>query len=361
MPVSHRRLPLVLACFLLLFNSASLLLAQSTGDAPIPLALNRTVSGELSGIGDTVTYSFEVPVGEDAVVSYQADRMVLDSYCIRIITAASEESECHTEGGGGEGAVSPVRLIPATNRPNARQTVEVTLRRPLDGVARYSLTVYPVPLQYLTLGQTIAVDQERDLPYRVYTLDADPAQPFTIQIEDSDANGDFLWAASEPYQPNFPAITDGRLVFPQDVDGAWSDGLGSIQLYYLGGQTFRVLIAATNDYAIHSTALDAQPIDAGQPLTATVSYRQPLQVFRLNTTPGNAATLQAQLTDGTGANIVAYTTDMPFGDRLVLNEDQPSGTIERAVARGDLFVKVQIPVQFTRSAASVTLDWQPDI
>ena len=358
MAASSRRL--ALAFLVLLFSSATLLLAQTTDEAPIPLEFNQTVNGELSGIGDTITYSFEVPVGEDVVVSYQADGMVLDSYCMNIVTAASDERECYTEGGGGEGAVSPVRLIAATNRPNARQTVEVTLRRPLDGVARYALTVYPVPLQYLTLRQTITVDQERDLPYRVYTLDADPAQPFTIQIEDNDATGDFLWVASEPYQPNFPAISRERLVFLPDVDGAWSDGLGFVQLYYLGGQTFRVLIAASNDYTIHSTALDVQPIDAGQPMTATVSYRQPIQVFRLNTTPGRAGSIQAQLTDGTGANIVAYTTDIPFGDRLVLNEDQPSGTIEHAIARGDLFVKVQIPVQFTRSAASVTLEWQPD-
>jgi hypothetical protein len=215
-----------------------------------------------------MTYTFDVPVDQGIVIAKEANKVVLASYCMRITTPSTEYGECYSEGGGGgDGPVSTTFIIPAINVPDARQTVELPLTRPLDSLASYQLTAYPITPRILVLGQSILTNPVTSQPYQLYALDTEPNQSFTVQVEDGSVEGDFLWvAAYPPFLGEFVTLSEERQLFPQNLDFASRehnpDGITRLQLYYLGGNSFRVFVEATGcaagrvrQYRLHAHAV----------------------------------------------------------------------------------------------------------
>jgi hypothetical protein len=290
---------------------------------------------------------------------------------MRITTPSTEYGECYNEGGGGgDGPISTVFLIPATNVPDARQTVELSFTRPLDGLASYQLTAYPITPQNLVLGQSILTNPATSQPYQLYALDTEPNQLFTVQIEENSVEGDFLWvAAYPPLLGKLVTLSEERQLFPQTLDFASRErnphGITQLILYYLGGNSFRVLVKATGSYALLPTPLQVQSLDEHTEFTVTVSYQVPVQIIRLDTNSGDIAEINIQVTDGTGAQVAVYPEDKVRSDYLSLGTSSMygpfplSGTIECAVETdSDLVVVVHIPLEFTRSQATVKVEWE---
>jgi hypothetical protein len=351
-------------------------LAQGATPTPTPvpamlLPLNETVRGQLRGVGDNVTYRFDVPFDQDIVIALDANKFILMGYCVHVTGPSSNDDGCQKNGGGGgDGPVAYWFDIPATNRPDTRQTIELTLTRPLDGTARYQLKAYPLTPQPLTLGQSIEVRSAASQGYHVYTLDADPTQPFTIQIEDAAVDGDFLWVAHQPYLADPATLAEDRQLFPQRLDGAERasnpKGIQWLELYYLGGNVFRVVVYSGGSYSLYATPLLVQSLPENSTLMVTISYRTPLQVVRLDTRRGDVANIRFRVIAGTGALVGIYTQGNLVGNSLALGTKSVTGslfpldgTIQRAVdTDSDLYVVVQVPYEFTRSQVRVQMEWQ---
>jgi hypothetical protein len=91
----------------------------------------------------------------------------------------------------------------------------------------------------------------------------------------------------------------------------------------------------------------------------------PVQIIRLDTTSGDVAEINIQVTEGTGAQVAVYPEDSLWGDVLSLGTGGNygpfplSGTIERTVdTDSDLIVFVHIPIDFTRDRATVKVEWE---
>ncbi len=335
---------------------------------PAPLMPGEPVSGQLAS-GASVTYRAELPAGQDAVVTVEASRVVaLRQICVQ--AAEDGEPACYNRGGGGgDGPISTLDFIPARDGAGEGQAIELTLGRPASmlGTSRYTVTLYAVAPAELALDEPLSVTPDAGEPYQVYTLAADPDQPFTVEIEDAAAEGAFLWVAHQPYQSGFITPADEPLLEADRLDSAARadnpGGIAYLGLYYLGGRTFRVLVGAEGPYDLHPAAVDVQPLAAGEPLEVTASYRAPVQVVRLLADEGEAATIRAEVVEGVGALVRAYTADHPFGTGPALGvgangaELPLSGTIADAVSPGALFVAVQVPFEFTRDEVRVTLEW----
>ncbi len=332
--------------------------------APTPLDVNTAVTGLLREGGASMTYTFVVPTDQDVVVALSSDKTVLEGYCLR------ESSVCSPGGGGGGDSPTALStLIPANG---TEQTVDLTVTRPLDGDASFRLAAYALAAQALPFGDIVPVQPLAGHPYRVYALQSDPALPFTVEAEDAADSGAFLWAAYQPYTPNAVKLSDKRLPMPEYVDGALRGnsgaGVRNAALYYLGGNQFRLLVASNTRYTLHAAALQLQPLEAGQKLPVTVSYREPLRVLRLNTAADSSARITARVTAGTGALLMTYTRDLPYGDGLALGADGRagvpfplSGTINNASGGdGGLLVVVQIPFEFSRGQVTVEISWRPE-
>jgi hypothetical protein len=357
--------------------AALVLLAVQVQAAPLsaqantPLRFGETVRGELTDDSPRITYTFDMPPGQDVVVALKADLTVLDSYCVRLTTADDSRQECQQSGGGGGDApTSDAYVIPAADDPDAQQTIDLSLVRPLSGAARYSLVAYLMDAQPAPLGDILAYQIAAEHPYRVYTLTADPAQVVTVEIEDSDDRGNFLWAAFQPYLPNATKSTNERLLIPQRVDGASRGdsvvGIQGLALYYLGGSSFRVLVMSTGAFSLHAASFPIPTLDAGDAASLTVSYREPLRVLRPNNPdPTARVSIDANVVAGTGALVMAYSQDYPYGEGLALGAGGRAGvpfplfgTIDAGRSGDNLLVVVQIPFEFTRSQATVSIRWK---
>jgi hypothetical protein len=116
--------------------AALVLLAVQVQAAPLsaqantPLRFGETVRGELTDDSPRITYTFDMPPGQDVVVALKADLTVLDSYCVRLTTADDSRQECQQSGGGGGDApTSDAYVIPAADDPDAQQTIDLSAIR----------------------------------------------------------------------------------------------------------------------------------------------------------------------------------------------------------------------------------------
>jgi hypothetical protein len=175
------------------------------------------------------------------------------------------------------------------------------------------------------------------VPYQVYMLEADQTQPFTIQIEDEAADGDFLWAAYQPY------------------------------LYYFGGNNFRVFVKSTGDYSVLFKPFQVQSLAENLVGLVTVTYQNPMRAIRLDTTQGDVINISLEVVEGTGAQVSVYTEHDDWkgsfsilGPSSITDTVFPlSDTIEHAVTTdSDMVVIVQIPNEFTRSQVTMQVTWQ---
>ena len=312
------------------------------------------------------------------VVSLTADKLILDEYCLDATMPSPPGGGfggCPDDSGGGDGdpSVAKTFLIPWFDSPGSQQTITLTLRRPFDSTAHYQLAVYPVTPQAWTLGE--AFDSPASAaPYQVYTLEADPTLPFFVEIEDDAANGNFLWVAYQPYKPDdlWLRFPPRRISYRSGWTGrhcqARRSGIRLMNLYYLGGQTFRVLVSAADSYGLYGTPVELEPLDANEVLPVSVSYREPLRVLSLTTDQVSSANISFRLAEGAGALVVAYTDANPSGEGRSLgigasgHDHFPlSATIDRATSSsGDgLLVAVQIPFDYSRDQVTVDIQWQP--
>lgn len=340
------------------------LLAQAAplwAQEALPLTAGETVNGQLEGSSFAV-YTFAIPAGEDAVVALNADHVVLPNYCVSIPGAAAE---CTSWGGGGDGAIAITFVIPARD---IMQQVVLRLNRPITGAAQYTLSLYTLAAQTVTVGETFARQPATDAPFQLYALQADPAAPFSVTAVASDNDG-FLWAAFEPYKLTPGFASESQLPIPIQVDQAAtnaSGGLDRLQLYYLGGDSFRVLVQAEAAYTLESTPVAITPLGAAQAMTVRLSYRQPLTVVRLASADAGAVVLNVEVTSGDGAFLWLYRQEQDYPDTRALGisvdgktELPPAMTLDLPASAADQLVAVQIPFIHTRDAVVVSVEWEP--
>ncbi|WP_162909474.1 hypothetical protein [Aggregatilinea lenta] len=359
---------------LLLLASFSPALAQSGDSTPppddvpsTPLVFGEPVSGTLAS-GAGITYSVDVPAGQDVVLAVDAERVVLPGTCTRVVTASSDNTDCSSEGGGGgDGPVRFVLLYPGLDDPDSQLAVELTLRRPasLEGAAPYTVQAFAVTPQAMAWEDT-SVTPDADQPYQVLAFDAATDEPFTVEAEDGAADGGFLWVAyQQPYRNSGWMPSDTPLVTPDVLDNAWSSDddapLARMILYYVGGGTFHLLVHATEPYALHPAVMPVYDLAAGEPLDVIVSYREPLALVRLEPGDGEAVVIDVEVTEGTGAHVQAYTEATPYGygPALGVGADGSAlplaGTLNTTLEPDGTLVTIQVPFEFTRDSVTVTL------
>src|SRR5580765_7199686 len=64
-----------------------------------PLPFNKTLSGQLRGKGEKVTYTFDIPVDQDIVIEYRANKLVFSGHCILTDTSQPDDDHCVNYGG----------------------------------------------------------------------------------------------------------------------------------------------------------------------------------------------------------------------------------------------------------------------
>lgn len=360
----------LLSLLLLLLTLPPQLLAQEMTSTPqiIPLNVGDPVTGRLERQGDEITYRFYVPQGYDLMAVVEADAAVLPHYCIETYGDGDVRRECPGWGGSGEdGPVTRELYIPGDTNPNTEHKIDFIINRPLSGEANFTLKVNALAHQTLTLGRDKAQEPNATQPYQVYTLRADPSVPFSVQVADTAEDGNFLWAAHEPFQIDFSA-QESPLLVPRFLDGAANEaahGVQSLSLHYLGGQEFRVLVKADADYSLHSTPLAYQALDAGMPLTVTLSYRDPVRVLRLSNDAAGALSVNVSVADGVGALVRAYTSNDPYGQGIALGKTDTteftlSATLDLAPSSTPVVLVLQVPFEFTRDSVIMQVLWRRD-
>jgi hypothetical protein len=370
-PYIGLRLATLLLIFLMTQSWAGHIVAQdSTSRALATKALpfNKTLSGQLRGKGEKVTYVFDIPVDQDIVIEYRANKLVFSGHCILTGTSQPDDDHCVNYGGsGGDRPITSFSLIPTSGQKGQHATV--TLVRVLDGASTYQITAYTITPQVIKLGEDVnssIVDSES---YQTYTLDVEPKLSFAVEIEDDTTDGNFLWAAYQPFtSKTFPVFSEQLLPLPQWVDGAsgpnGAPGINLLQLYYLGGRTFRVLARSSKSYKLYSSNIGLPLLDENHPINLTVNYRQPLLVTQLNIQPGETAQVNFNVTVGKGAIGQVYEEGSLFDKGLSLGwtgNDGPTFELANNVQRTAmkaLYVVVQIPFDYTRDKVNIEVMWQ---
>ncbi|HVU11155.1 MAG TPA: hypothetical protein VHD90_07745 [Phototrophicaceae bacterium] len=363
---------LALALLCLILSPAGSVLAQIDSAAPLPL--DQVTTGRLSKGGASVTYHFIIPTDQDVVIEFSADHVVLPQVCtqMQITVQSSPLDECPNGGGGGgdgDPAVQQSLFFPTAGDAAVAETGEITLTRPdsFDGAATYTLIPHLITPQPLTLGKLSPNAPQPNSPVQSYTLHANSATPFTLEAEENAHGGAFLWAVYQPYTPN--VITHDSTIFPlQYVDGAGAppgSALEGLSLYYLGGDTFRVLVAANTDYSLYAAQFTIPTLDERQGLGLALSYRQPVKAVRLASS-SDAMALDLAVTQGTGAFVWIYTQNQSYPDTHALGvSGDGSGqlpltaTLNYPASAFSRVVVVQLPADATRNAYTVTVRWEP--
>ncbi len=343
-------------------------LAQSNTTVPNrPLPFNKTVSGQLRGKSEKVIYAFDVPVDQDVVVEYRANKLVFHGSCFWIGTAQPDDNHCQYEGGsGGDRTSYSYILISTLGKQDQHATI--TLTRVLDGASTYQITAYTITPQAITLDQTASFTPTDAQPFQVYTLDSDNTVPFTIEAEDNGVDDNFLWAAYLPFSyKNFPVINK-ETVLPNYIDGAVSDngarGIEDLRLFYLVGNTFRVVIKSVQSYTLNTANAMLPTLSKNESAAVTISYRQPLRVIPLDAQAGELTQVNFELTSGTAALGAVYEMGNPVGKARKLGsttrDEQvyPKSNNIQMTAINALYVVVQIPYEFTRDTVTIKVNWQ---
>lgn len=298
MTMTGRSVRLLSAMLLIVLGVFGAIQAQE--DPAIPLPLNEPVTGTLDS-GGAITYTFEIPVGQDAVVAYEADATIHHHYCVWTISRSSDLGGCTPQkgGGGGDFPVSRAFIIPAHDQSDIPQTVELELRRPsLEGPANYTLTAYTVTPQLVGPASQLDIASDPSQPYQVYAVDADLLQPFTVEVKPNTGIGDSLQVSHMPYLLHsmfrIDSFEEGYW-FPQFIDrsvpGDNTEGIAAITLNYFGGTRFRVMVEATGGYFLQFATSPTIALPLNETITGTL--------------------------DGPNARI-NYTFDMPVGQDVVI-------------------------------------------
>ncbi len=369
-PLTYFRLAVVLLILLMTESWGNFILAQTNTSNPLttkPLPFNKMVSGQLRGKSETVTYTFDIPVNQDVMIEYRANKLVFSGHCIFTDDSLPDEAHCIKYGGsGGDRPVNSYELFPSYGEN--QQHVTITLVRVLDGAATYQITAHLITPQAINLGEKILGIPDSSQSYQTYTLDVDPAASFAVEIEDEAADGNFLWVAHQSFiRETFPDV-EKQLFLPQYIDWANSEngavGINNLELYYLGGHTFRVLAQSSKNYNLVSNLIKIPVLDENEPLNLTVNYHQPLQVTQLNSQPGEKVQVNFKLTTGKGAIARVYEVGSRFDEALSLgwtsanNSTFPlSGNIQRTAVKA-LYVVAQIPFEYTRENVELNIMWQ---
>lgn len=353
-----------------LIAQAAPLWAQATPTTPptIPLAFGQPVESDLSA-GDSDVYRFEIPRDQDVVIAISADKVVTNLHCSETITATETQRECPGGGGGdGDGPVYRVSYFPMNADPDVRQFIDMTVYRPdaFDSAAHYVLTGYLVTPEPLALDTVQPVDDGD--PFHVYTFDNDVAQAFSLEIEQDSPDGEFLWAAYTPY--NTTLDTSDQPMDAQYVDGAVGNppsALTTLWLFYSGGDSFRALVGANSAHTLYASRVDETPLDAGTPLTSTVSHRQPISLLRLNTASGDhdssAGTLTLDLAQGESLDYSIFSAGERAGGSTLGYAWWRGDTLPRAqtvdlLGSADTVIVLTLPLTYTRDPITVTLEWE---
>ncbi len=335
-------------------------LAQSIMGGPTqPLPFNQTIMADIQQ-GDNLTYTFDIPADQDVAVVLESDRTVLDYPC--------SPNACGSGGSGSDAPSYRTSFYPATNHPGLTHTVEVSVSRPLPGSAQFRLTAYPVtptPLVANGWGTTASAD----VPIQAYTLQSNDLQLFSVEIEDGNADGNFLWVASQPYIYGAQSESGDTTVPNGVVDSAFqsdgSAGLRFMQLYHVSGQTYRVYVGATVDYVFNVNMLSTPELGQNQFLNVQVSYRQPIQVVYLSMLKLDVADIYLKVTHGIGAFASVYTLGnaTPSYQALGLTPNSSLKTALSAIIKHPAksnwgtYAAIQIPAEFTRDEATVQVLW----
>ncbi len=364
--IIYKRIVLVVALVLMLVcGGIQAQEATPTTPASYPLELppGFAKSGTLPKFGDSTSLAFDVPAGLDMVINVTADKVVYVKVCVEL----NGPPICPPSGGGGADYPSSYTLY-VPSRDEA-QTIGLSIYRPLEGEVHYQLTTYGVVAQGLRLDESRQISSATaDAPYTSYALKLNPAQPFVIQVEDTRANGDFLWVAHQPYINSFFTATETRQTFAQRVDYASRDdnptGVRGLELYYLGGDEFRVLVGAGGRFTLNSSTLRIHDFAPDTILPLTISYLTPLGVARLNTTESGGAKIDFQITQGSQVLVGGYYEGNSMGSVEALGADNASGPRFQLAAAihiitGDkaVYAIAQLPNGATRTPFPVTVEW----
>ena len=330
---------------------------------PLDLPPGFAKSGTLPKQWDSTTLAFSVPAGLDMVIEVTADKVVVVSACVEL----DGPPICPPRGGGGGGDSPMISTIYIPAR-DEDQTIDFSIQRPLEGEVHYQLTTAALVAQGLRLDESRQVSARADAPYTSYALHVNPAQPFVIQIEDTRTSGDFLWAAHQPYINSFFTATETRQTFAQRVDYAYRDdnpaGVQRLELYYLGGDEFRVLVASGGRFKLNSSTLRIHDFEPDTILPLTISYVTPLGVARLNTSESGGAKVDFQMERGFQVLAGVFYEGSSAGSVEALGADNASGprfqlaaTIHTITGDKAVYAIVQLPDGSTRTPFQVTVEW----
>ncbi len=363
-----RRIYLFIAFIFISQSVNQPLLAQTNTPQPatLPLTFNQTVSGQLRAKGDSLTYRVEVPKDQDVVIAYTTTKSISSISCFYIDGEAAGTENCVPQGGGGgDGPLSLIDYV-ATHE-KAGQEATFTLIRPLDGSLSFEITAYAVTPQNIQLSRRITGEHSAQNRFQVYSLEADPLLPFSVTVEDEAEDGNYLWAANQPFSLKNPKITENRLIKPEQVDSA---GVGNhptftsrLYVYYGGENTYRILVEADKDYRLNINTAILPVLEEKRTINMSVSYRQPLWVVRLAAKTGSTVKVDFNITSGAGAIARVYVGGNPFNQGMALgvnrgsNSPFPLNNSLEVLTDTDIYVMVQIPFDFTRETVNVSVTW----
>lgn len=353
-------------CLLTLFLSQPLespLLAQTNTPVPNRLTFNQTVSGQLRGKGDTLTYTVDVPQDQDVIFAYRTTKYVSAKTCFFVDGGGG----CAQKGGGGgDGPLSLVEYV-ATHGKEGQQAT-LTLERQLDESANFQLTAYAVTPQTIEMGTSTTVEHTGRDRFQVFTLESDTQTPFTVTTEDKATNGNYLWAAYQPFASADLSPTETPLIHPVYIDGASVGNhptfTSRLYVYYGGGNTFRVLVEADESYILNANTAILPMLEENQTINMSISYRQPIWVAQLNTQTGDTIKVNFTVKSGTGAIGRVYQGMNQVNQGLLLGTKSANGStfpltgsIETVVDT-EVYAVVQIPFDFTRETVNVEVAWE---
>lgn len=362
----YLQLTLLIAFILISHSIDQPLMAQTSTPQPatLPLTFNQTVSGQLRGKGETISYRVEVPEDQDVVFAYRTTKFVSSKTCFFI---EDNGGGCVPQGGGGsDGPLSLVEYV-ATHGKAGQETI-FTLERPLEGSVSFQITAYAVTPQAVELGGRVTGEHSAQNRFQVYTFEADPLLPFTVTLEDEAEDGNYLWAAYQPFSLQNPLTTETQAIKPVYIDSAAVGNHPSftsrLYAYYLGENTFRVLVEADKDYILNVNTAILPILEENQTINMSVSYRQPIWAVRLKDAANKKVKVSFNVTSGAGAIARLYQTGNPvaqgvyLGTNLTTNTASPlSSSLEIAYEK-DVYVVVQIPFDFTRETVNVEVVWE---
>ena len=225
---------------------------QPVTPQPRMLRAGVAVTGRLSADDAPVTYRMALLPGADVVFELNAPGVLVTTICRGWQAAnGAADSECQQQGASGDGPVTLLQLVSSTNTPNREEWADITFARPIEPSVDYRLTAYVTLPQVLDLDSMYA-PEELVAPYQTYSVRVADFVPFSVQIEDLTTDGDFLWTSHLPSRlidversavVGLPELIDSASFGLADANRV---GLQRMLLYYLGAETYRILVHTTS-------------------------------------------------------------------------------------------------------------------